>query len=505
MTTLRNKDMRKRFQGCALLWVLGAFFVAPPALAAADVTVPVSRAELIEVPVEMGEVIVADPRIADVYVHGKNKVSIIGKTLGITTVRVFDPEGKLIRSVEVTVGYDLPAIRKALKEFLPYEPIGVEMVNTNLALTGQVSSISAADKAVKIVNEYVEPAFSVSSTKPTMTSAAKNDGELATGYQPTGLRPKVINLMTVTAGQQVMLRVRVGEMRRTALKNLGVNLQMINSGTNGAIALATGSGTAAVSMAGGLGPNFGIYSFPTQGNTVPRGLIGGTYLNNHGNGVSGVLDALERDGLFKVLAEPNLVAMSGEKAQFLAGGEFPIPVQADDGQISIKFKPFGVSVNFLPVVLNESRVRVQVEPEVSEISNEGAIVINSIEIPAISTRRAKTTVELAPGESFMIGGLILDEMKSTIEQLPGVSEIPVLSALFRSTAYQREETELVLAITPYLVDPMLSGDVKLPTDEFKPASVMESFFYGALGSLSDDAERISQTPSLEGPIGFMVD
>lgn len=486
-------------------WFLAAAVLglSSPAFAAPDVTVPVSRAELIEVPVEMGEVIVADPRVADVYVHGKNKVSIIGKSLGNTTVRVFDPEGKLIRSVEVGVGYDLPAIRKALKEFLPYEAIGVEMVNTNLALTGQVSSIAAADKAVKIVNEYVEPAFSgtIKSASPQL----KKDGELSTGFQTTGWRPKVINLMTVTAGQQVMLRVRVGEMRRTALKNLGVNLQMISSGTNGALAMATGAGTAATALSGGLSQNFGIYEFPTQGDSVPRGLIGGTYLNNHGNGVSGILDALERDGLFKVLAEPNLVAMSGEKAQFLAGGEFPIPVQADDGQISIEFKPFGVSVNFLPVVLNESRVRVQVEPEVSEISTEGAIVINNIQIPAIATRRAKTTVELAPGESFMIGGLILDEMKSTIDQLPGISEIPVLSALFRSTAYQREETELVLAITPYLVNPTLSGDIKLPTDEFKPASVMESFFYGALGSLSDDAERISQTPSLEGPIGFMVD
>ena len=482
-----------------------AFFVAvlalglPVASVAADVVVPVSRSELIEVPVEMGEVIVADPKIADIYVHGKNKVSIIGKSIGITTVRVFDPEGKLIRSVEVVVGYDLPAIRKALKEFLPYEAIGVEMVNTNLALTGQVSSIAAADKALKIVNEYVEPAFAAS------TIANKAALAQATGALSTGFQPKVINLMSVTAGQQVMLRVRVGEMRRTALKNLGVNLQILKNGTDSALGLATGAGTDAVSLAGGLAGNFGIYSFPTEGDTIPRGLIGGTYLNNHGNGVSGVLDALERDGLFKVLAEPNLVAMSGEKAQFLAGGEFPIPVQADDGQISIEFKPFGVSVNFLPVVLNESRVRVQVEPEVSEISSEGAIVINSIEIPAISTRRAKTTVELAPGESFMIGGLIMDEMQSTIEQLPGVSEIPVLSALFRSTAYQREETELVLAITPYLVDPMLSGDVKLPTDQFKSASVMESFFYGALGSLSNDAERISQTPSLEGPIGFMVD
>lgn len=468
-----------------LALVLGCSAVS--ASVASDVLVPVSRSELVEVPVEMGEVIVADPTIADVYVHGKNKVSIIGKSLGQTTVRIFDPESKLIRTIDVVVGYDLPAIRKALKEFLPYEAVGVEMVNTNIALTGQVSSISAADKALKIVNEYVEPSFSA--------TAEASDSD--------GFDPKVINLMTVTAGQQVMLRVRVGEMRRTAIKNLGMNLQAIKTGSDTVFSIATGGGIN--SFVNGSTLPFGTYSIPTDGADSARGIVGGTYLNNSGNGVSGLLEALERDGLFKILAEPNLVAMSGEKAQFLAGGEFPIPVQADDGQISIKFKPFGVSVNFLPTVLTESRIRVQVEPEVSEISSEGAIVIGGIEIPAISTRRAKTTVELSPGESFMIAGLILDKMQSSVEQLPGVGELPVLSALFRSTAYQREESELVLAITPYLVDPMLSGDVKLPTDEFKPASVMESFFYGALGSLSDDAERVSQTPSLEGPIGFMVD
>lgn len=496
MRTLQGVNMHKSVRYLSLLFlamVLG--FVSPAAYAAADITVPVSRSELVEVPVEMGEVIVADPEIADVYVHGKNKVSIIGKSLGITTVRIFDTESKLIRSIEVLVGYDLPAIRKALKEFLPYEAVGVEMVNTNLALTGQVSSISAADKALKIVNEYVAPAFAKS---------AGVSGAVKGSSGPEGFQSKVINLMSVTSGQQVMLRVRVGEMRRTALKNLGVNLQVIKSGSDALFGIATGNGLNAMAN-GGLSSNFGQYNLTLEGADAPRGAIGGTFLNSHGNGVSGLLDALERDGLFKVLAEPNLVAMSGEKAQFLAGGEFPIPIQAQDGQISIEFKPFGVSVNFLPTVLNESRVRVQVEPEVSEISTEGAIIIQNIEIPAISTRRAKTTVELAPGESFMIAGLILDKMRSSIDQLPGVGEIPVLSALFRSTAYQREETELVLAITPYLVDPMLSGDVKMPTDEFKPASEMESFFYGALGSLSDDAERISQTPSLEGPIGFMVD
>ena len=476
----------KKYAGLGCLATLLSATASIP-VALADLKVPVSRSQLIELPVEMGEVIVADPEIADIYVHGKDKISVIGKDLGRTTVRVFDPESKLIRSVDVVVGYDLPAIRQALKEFLPYENVGVEMVNTNIALTGQVSSVSSADKAMRIVDEFVAPAFGEN-------AADKNEDDPS----------KIINLMSVTAGQQVMLRVRVGEMRRTALKNLGMNLQTIGSGSNSLFQVATGGGID--SFVSGSGIPFGTFNINRAGDSPARGIFGATYTNSSGDGISGLLEALEEDGLFKVLAEPNLVAVSGESAQFLAGGEFPIPISQNDGEISIEFKPFGVSVDFTPLVLSENRIRVKVEPEVSEISDEGAIAFQGgLTIPAIATRRAKTTVELSPGESFMIAGLIQDEMQSTIEQVPGVSEIPILSALFRSTAYQREETELVLAITPYLVDPMISGDVKLPTDEFKPASVMESFFYGALGSLSDDAERISQTPSLEGPIGFMVD
>ncbi len=458
---------------------------------AGQMVIPVSRSELIEVPVDMGEVIVANPNIADVYVHGKNKVSIIGKSIGQTTLRIFDGDNKLIRETDIVVGYDLPAIRKALKDFLPYETIGVEMVNTNLALTGQVSSATAADRAVKIISEFVSPAFDPLNKDAVTTSP---------GQTPVAAT-KIVNLLTISSGQQVMLRVRVGEMRRTALRNLGVNLEAVKDGGNTLFAIGTGKGLGAFTAGSGVG--FGQYSGIDSDQT--RGIISGTYLNESGDGLSGMLEALERDGLFKILAEPNLVAMSGEKANFLAGGEFPIPIQATLGDITIEFKPFGISVEFLPVVLSENRIRIEVAPEVSEISRENAIVLNNIEIPALNTRRARTTVEMAPGESFMVAGLIQDRMQSQIEQLPGVGEIPILSALFRSTSYQREETELVLAVTPYIVDPLASSDVKLPTDEFQPASVMESFFYGAMGALTNDSERISQTPSLEGPVGFMVD
>jgi pilus assembly protein CpaC len=449
--------------------------------AAAGLSIPVGRSELIEIPVEMSEVIVANPEIADVYVHGKKSVSVIGKGLGVTVVKVFDKQNKMIRSVDVTVGYDLPSIRKALKDFLPYEGVDVNMVNSNIALTGEVGSVSSAERAVKIVEEFVSPAYGPD---------AKDGGDKEEAS-------KILNLLSVTGGQQVMLRVRVGEIRRTTLKNLGVNLQALKSNGSAIFQLGTGAGTNlynTLATGGGVVGSFGSLD------AKAHSLIG-----LGGNNFAGVLDALEENGLFKTLAEPTLVAMSGEEARFLAGGEFPIPVAQDVGSISIQYKPFGVSVSFKPFVLSENRIRIAVEPEVSEISDDATLEISGFSIPSLTTRRAETTVELAPGESFMIAGLIQDKVVSTISQLPGVGEIPILSALFRSTSFQRQETELVLAVTPYLVDPMASGDVKLPTDDFRAASVMESFFYGALGASSEETQRLSQTPQAEGPIGFMVD
>lgn len=469
---------------CRVALLCGASWFVSAADAFAEMVVPVGRAELVSLSADMAEVIVANPEVADVYVHGKNKVSVIGRALGTTNVRIFDKASNVVKALDVVVGYDLPAIRQALKELLPREVIGVKMVNTNIALTGEVSSASAASQAVDIVREFLEPAYG-----PRAVAAPAEDAT-----------PKVLNLMSVISGQQVMLRVRVGEIKRTALKNLGVNLQAIKNGADSVFAIGTGGGIDSF-LVDSTSP-FGTYAVDTG---ASRGFISGAYQNASGNGVSAMLEALERDGLFKLLAEPNLVAMSGEEARFLAGGEFPVPMAQQGEQVTIQYRPFGVSVQFKPVVISGNRIRMMVEPEVSEISNEGAVHVSGFDIPALKTRKAKTTLELAPGESFMVAGLLLDQMESTIDQLPGLGEVPILSALFRSTAYQREETELVLAVTPYLVDPMLSDDVKLPTDEFKPASIMEAFFYGALGSVSGDTIRRSQMPSVEGPVGFMVD
>lgn len=446
-------------------------------------TIPMNRSELLVLSDTADEVVVANPAIADVYVHGAKRISVIARSIGTTNLRIFDPNGKVIKDLVVSVIYDLPAIRKALNGFFPGEELKVEMVNDNVALTGEVSDALVSQKAVQIVSQFVNGASasgaaSSGDTGATDTaSAGGSSGESSSGIQ-------ILNLTKIRSGQQVMLRVRVGEIQRTTLKELGFNLNAAR--TAGGFGLLMGSGLAGSATS---------TPFSTLGAALDRG----------GFSLDATLDALEQDGLFKVLAEPNLVAMSGEKAEFLAGGEFPVPVAQQGDTVTIEFRQFGVSVQFTPFVLTSNRIRLVVQPEVSELTDTGSIIVDGLQIPALSSRKVNTTVELAPGESFMIAGLISDTVNTQVNETPGIAEVPVLSSLFRHSSFERKETELVVAVTPYLVDPTTGDQIRLPTDGYKAPSMMESFFYGALGSLSGDATVLSQNPSLEGPVGFMVD
>lgn len=445
--------------------------------------VPINRAELITTKTDMAEVVITDPDVANVLVHGKRKVSVIGIAVGQTTLRIFDANHKLIRSTDVYVTYDLPAVRRALKQFLPNEHIGVSMVNTRIALTGDVSSASAAATAMQIAEEF-------------LVGKRPDADALRIEVKDSSLSP-VINMMKVSAGQQVMLRIRIGEAQRSAVKNLGVGLQALGD-KDFPLAIGTGVGRA-FSSSSTTTAAFRYKSYQLSNSTNSFGFASA---NTSGStGIGALIEALERDGLLKILAEPNLTALSGEEAQFLAGGEFPIPVPQQQGNTTIEYKPFGVALKFTPYVLSPDRIRIQVNPEVSETSNQNSLTTaDGFVAPSIITRRASTTVELAPGESFMIAGLMRDDINSSIDQIPGAGDIPVLGALFRSTAYRRNETELVISVTPYLVDPVKGADIKLPTDDLRPASFMESVFFGALGSTRNERE-----PSLEGPTGFMTD
>ena len=513
-TVIHPRQTIRSIASASALWLL---MLSP--LAAANNTngifVPINHSTLIDLAAPASEVLIADPTIVDVHVHNSTHISIIAKTRGNTNIRIMNKDGTLQREMDVTIGYDLPAIRKALKDFLPDEQIGVEMVNNSIALTGQVSNTAAVDKALKIAGEFVPGSTgktAVSSPVPGQQApASPQTANSADAANPL----TILNFLKVTSGQQVILRVRVGEINRTALKALGVDL---SAGVSDGFYFATG----AAGLSGILQPTTtpgntavkygaGHFQFPTDSNGVPtntQGLIGGSVTRSKFT-LGGALQALEQDGLFKLLAEPNLVAISGEQAEFLAGGEIPIPVPQGGGgngtTITIQYKPYGVAVRFKPSVLTQNLIHMEVQPEVSELDPANAIVVDTFHIPALTTRRAKTTVELAPGEGFMIAGLLKDKTSATIDQLPGAMDLPILGALFRSTQFQRNETELVIAVTPYIVDPLKNSEVKMPTDEFRPASQMEMFFYGALGSLAGKSPTKPQNQSLEGPTGFMVD
>lgn len=458
---------------------------AAPATSGSVFYVPINRSELITTKTDMAEVVITDPEVANVLVHGKRKVSVIGLQVGQTTLRIFDANHKIVRSMDVMVTYDLPAVRKAMKQFLPNETIGVSMVNTRMALTGDVTSAASAATAMQIAEEFIYGKTSEGRVaRPVVYDGDKNPSP-------------IINLMKISAGQQVMLRIRIGEVQRNAVKNLGVSLQAFGN-SDFPLAIGTGIGrtfTAATAQTPALG--FGNYELSNSTSAFGFGKIA----TPGNNGVSAAIEALERDGLIKILAEPNLTALSGEEAQFLAGGEFPIPVPQQLGTTTIEYKPFGVALKFTPYVLSPNRIRIQVNPEFSEVSNANSIrTTDGFTAPSFVTRRASTTVELAPGESFMIAGLLRDDINTTISQIPGVGDVPVLGALFRSTAFQHNETELVIAVTPYLVDPARGTDIKLPSDDFRPASFMESIFFGAMSGT-----RGEKDPSLEGPSGFMTD
>jgi pilus assembly protein CpaC len=431
--------------------------------AATDLFISVNRSEMITLPQSVSEIIVSDDSVADVKVHNSTRVSIVGRSIGSTPIKFLDEDGGEIAAYEITVGHDLPAIRRAVTSFFPNELVGIEMVKDKVALTGIISSAENADRIVKVVAQY-------------------------TG----GDAESIINLADLRSGQQVMLRVRVGEMQRNVLRNLGLNFGSI--GSSGDFLFGIASGTGIPVLAGD--------STRVAVDQAARGA--GAIVFDDGSSLhTSAIEALEQNGLIKIMAEPNIVAYSGEEAEFLAGGEFAIPVTDKDGNTDVEFKQYGIAVKFVPLVLADNRIRLIVAPEVSEIDSNADTNVDGI--PGLISRKVKTTVELASGETLMIAGLMRENVASTIDDVPGVAEIPVLSALFRSTSYRRNETELVIAVTPYLVEPVANDDLKFPTDNFRPASVLEGFFYGALGSLSGDAQRISQTPPVEGPIGFMID
>ena len=425
-----------------------------------DELVPLTLNKTLELrlPSAVRDVIVGSPAIADVVVRSPTQLFLVGKKTGDTNVFLLDGTGKIIERFEITVHPDTDSVKQALASLLPGEPIDVTGAGSSIVLSGSVSSDGVIQRANQIATKFVEDAT------------------------------QIVNMLRIANEQQVMLRVRVAEVSKTAIKNLGIDWNLSN------IAIGQGAMNAILPGATSL--------------TVPA-TIAGTATNL---GPIGSLDAtlslLEQQNLAKSLAEPNLVTVSGEVANILVGGETPVPTAQDNNTITVEFKPFGVALSFLPVVLDSGRISLKVGTEVSALdtTNQVTICVGCSPVSGLKVRRANSVVELPSGGSIMLGGLLSNDITTGLTGIPGAMNIPILGQLFRSNAFQHNETELVITVTALLVKPVQPKLLALPTDGFAPASDLDFYFLGHLQNIyvKQPVPTGRNTPALQGPIGYII-
>jgi pilus assembly protein CpaC len=443
----------------ALALGLGSIAVAAPAAAApaaartyrpsAQVQLSVGEGQLIRLPSNVADVWTSNPGVADVYVSNPRQINLFGKEFGEATVIATAADGSVVYGAQVRVSQNLPSIRDVLKAVMPESDIHVTTVGQRAILTGTVASPEDAAFVVSLATNELNPGIDMS-----------KDGALC--------KICVVNRLKTATPLQVMLKVKIAEVNRSLLKSVGINL--LSSDPTSGFKFGIGQGAAGATSGPGSSP-FDVNSLLTGGTTL--GAAGKLF----GLDLAGAIDLAAKDGLVTILAEPNLTALSGETASFLAGGEFPVPISQSLGAVTIEYKQYGVGLAFTPIVLADGRISMRVRPEVSELSNEGAVKLNDFLVPALTTRRAETTVELGSGQSFMIAGLLRNTNTNDINKAPFLGDLPILGALFRSTSFRRSETELVIIVTPYLVRPT-SGQLALPTDGYRAPTDVQQVIEG---------------------------
>jgi pilus assembly protein CpaC len=443
-------------------------FVAGGQTKARFLALGVGKSVVIDLPRDIKDVLVADPKIANAVIRSAQRAYIIGAAVGQTNIVFFDADGQPIAAYDIAVKRDLNGVRAALKQTLPYAGIQIEGVGEGVMLTGSVSSPIEAQQA----------------------------GDLAARL--VGGADKVVNSIAVRGRDQVMLKVTVAEVRRDIVKQMGVDLSA-----------SMNYGTAIV--------NFNNSNpFTAFGRSLVSGNAGSVSALTKGlPSVTATLRAMESAGVVRTLAEPNLTAISGESATFIAGGEFPIPAGYSCDPVThvcttqISYKKFGISLNFTPVVLSEGRISLRVMTEVSELSNDNAITLNqagnSLTVPSIKTRRAETTLEIPSGGSMAMAGLIQEQTKQAINGLPGLDALPVLGALFRSQDFVNNQTELMVLVTPYVVRAVAQKDLSRPDDGFAPASDSQSTLLAQINRIYGISGRVEPVAGYEGYFGFIID
>jgi pilus assembly protein CpaC len=471
-------------------------------------SLPRGKSAIVELPVDARDVLVTNPTVADAVLRSPRRIYVMGVKSGQTDAVFFDAVGRRILALDIRVDQDISALAQTINRVIPGARVRLDAINDSVILSGQVMSATDADRAVQVAR----------------ASVAKPE--------------QVINMLAIAGKDQVMLKVRIVEMQRSVIKQLGFDTNAVLGqigeaqyvfnrnatfgvngdllgGLSGGWKLDTTQGPVMQRPCGFAPPNDGQMCDVISragGNsdtaTVKSGLAGDPGLNSG----SGTLKAFERVGLVRTLAEPNLTAVSGESAKFLAGGEFPVPVGQDDtGRVTIQFKPFGVGLGFTPVVMTGGRISLKISTEVSELSPQGAFTLSTggssnLTIPALTVRRAETTVELPSGGGMMIAGLMREQTRQNIDSLPGMTTLPVLGALFRSRDYLEGETELVVIVTPYIVQPTNPNALQTPADGFRVASDPETILLGRLNSVyKTKAKPEPGAPTYQGPYGYVIE
>lgn len=444
-----------------------ARFVTP---SGPEMSLEVSQGRLIRLDRPATSVFIADPEIADVQVKSPQMVYVFGKKAGETSLYAVDDRETVLVSMPIVVTHNLQRLRTSIDRILPASKVEIDSVDGSLVLTGTVANISEAEEVRRLAAAFVDD------------------------------ESKLINRLGISGPTQINLRVKIAEVKRDVVKRFGINWDAIASIGDFAFGLATGRPTFLGSFPGG--------NLATRGNDLDSNSFVGAVRTGDLD-LNVIVDALEDEGLLTILAEPNLTAMSGETASFLAGGEFPIPVPQGNDTISIEFKKFGVSLAFTPTLLGDGRINLKVAPEVSQLTNTGSITINDFVIPALNTRRAETVVELGSGQSFAVAGLLQSSLDQDVSKVPGLGDVPILGALFRSDVFRRGETELVIIVTPYVVRPTSGTRMALPTDAVLPPNDAERIFgrkaYQEMKAAKANTNAMPAERRLTGPVGFMVE
>ena len=438
----------------------------------------VGKSKVLDLPTAIKRASLANPEVADTVVLSPTQIYVTGKTTGVTNLTLWSESGRMMGMYDVVIAPDVTRLKENLHKTLPEEHgIMVTSDHDHITLSGTASDASTMNRALS----------------------------MAEAYAPK----KVVNAMQVGGVQQVMLEVRVAEMNRDLIKRLGLNFTGIGNDYFGLSVL--GNLTRLASLSHPIGQTATIATEATQ---VIQGAFG---FNAASTSWTGFVDALKEENALKVLAKPTLMALNGQEAAFLAGGEFPIPVPQAFGLVTVQFKKFGVGLVFTPTVLNSKHISLNVAPEVSELDFTNALRLQGFVVPAITTRRAATTIELADGQSFAIGGLLRDNVRESVKKVPFLGEVPILGALFRSSSFQKSETELVIIVTPHLVKPLDMNAQTLPTDYFVEPNDFEYYLMGfgeksghggKAGQRSPAAEvlsnRVNTGSAMEGRVGHLM-